>query len=220
MENNKIDQVADSATTTTPDDYSSATEEPTLILNISPLAEQDNSKAGETANFGPSISKSLRQLIEEMHMLRQDFDTKIKYDESKERQVDSLHRELQTYREGLHFKILRPLFIDLIAVHDDLGKLIESTPNEEPHSAVAQSIKNLASFQETIEEILRRNGVEAFCLEGNIYNTAKQRALQAQETTDPTLDKQIARRVRKGFEYEGRLLRPELVVTYKAVADK
>lgn len=217
MENNKIDQVADSATTTTSDDRSSTGEAPTFILNVSPLAEQDNSKAGETANFGPSISNSLQQLIDEMHMLRQDFDTKIKYDESKERQVDSLHRELQTYREGLHFKILRPLFIDLIAVHDDLGKLLESTPNE---GIGAQAIKNLASFQDTIEEILRRNGVEAFRLEGNNYNTAKQRALQAVETTDPTLDKQIAHRIRKGFEYEGRILRPELVVTYKTVANK
>ena len=215
-----MDQVANNATPTTLEDRHSASEAPTLILNVPPLAEQDTSNAGDSGTFGFTISSSLQQLINEMHLLRQDFGTKIKYDESKERQVDSLHRELQTYREGLHFKILRPLFIDLIAVHDDLGKLIESTSNEVSQGAGAQSIKNMVSFQETIEEILRRNGVETFCLEGTIYNTAKQRALQAIETTDPVLDKQIARRIRKGFEYEGRLLRPELVVTYKAVADK
>ena len=163
------------------------------------------------------LSQSMQVLVDEMHHLRQDFDTKVKYDATKERQVDNLHRELQSYREGLHFKILRPLFIDLIAIHDDLDKLIESMPREETFQTVAQMANNLRSFQETVEEILQRNGVEVYSVEGDAYVPGKQRALQAIETLDIALDKQIAHRIRKGFEYDGKILRPELVVTYKVV---
>jgi molecular chaperone GrpE len=39
--------------------------------------------------------------------------------------------------------------------------------------------------------------------------------LKTIETTDSTLDKHVARSLRKGFSYENRILRPEQVVVYK-----
>ena len=161
------------------------------------------------------ITRSLQLLTTEMQRLREGFDTKVKYDESKERLIDSLHRELQVYREGLHFKILRPLFIDLIAMYDDLGKLIDTMLAKDPTVASNQAIQNLGSFQEAIEETLRRNGVDTFTVEESTFLASKQRILRVVDTSDPAQDKHIARRVRKGFEYEGRVLRPEVVETYK-----
>ena len=161
------------------------------------------------------VSRSLQLLMAEMQRLREDFDTKVKYDESKERLIDSLHRELQVYREGLHFKILKPIFIDLIAMYDDLGKLIDAMLAKDLASASTQMVQNLESFQETIEETLRRNGVDAFTLEESTFVASKQRILKVIDTTDPAQDKQVVRRVRKGFEYEGRVLRPEIVEIYK-----
>jgi molecular chaperone GrpE len=156
-------------------------------------------------------------LLAEMDSLRHDFDTKVKYDESKERLIDTLHLELQAYREGLHFKILRPLFLDLITMYDDLGKVVDDMQTKDSNSSVQQDIQNFASFQETIGEILRRNGVDVFCLEDNIFVASQQRVLKVLPTTNPSQDKHIARRVRKGFLYENRVLRPEIVDIYKYV---
>lgn len=161
------------------------------------------------------VTRSLQLLMTEMQRLREDFDTKVKYDESKERLIDSLHRELQVYREGLHFKILKPVFIDLIAMYDDLGKLIDAMLAKDLASASSQGVQNLESFQETIEETLRRSGVDAFTIEETTFLASKQRILKVLDTSDPTQDKQVVRRVRKGFEYEGRVLRPEIVEIYK-----
>lgn len=161
------------------------------------------------------VTRSLQLLMVEMQRLREDFDTKVKYDESKERLIDSLHRELQVYREGLHFKILKPVFIDLIAMYDDLGKLIDAMLVKDSASASSQAVQNLELFQETIEETLRRNGVDAFTLEESTFVTSKQRILKVLDTKDPAQDKQVVRRVRTGFEYEGRVLRPEIVEIYK-----
>jgi molecular chaperone GrpE len=186
----------------------SAAESERLENGSTPAAE-----SGESA-----LMVRMQQLIDEMRLLREEFDTKLKYDASKERQIDSLHNELQAYRAGLHFKILRPVILDLISMHDDLSRLLESMPRENGMIPLAQVLKNLESFQTSLEEILRRNGVEPYSVEGDTFVSGRQRALQAVETPEPALDKQVARRVSKGFEYEEKVLRPELVVTYRAKA--
>ncbi len=45
---------------------------------------------------------------------------------SRERVVDRLHAELQEYKQDLLLRVQRPIFVDLIQLHDDLGKMIES----------------------------------------------------------------------------------------------
>jgi molecular chaperone GrpE len=170
----------------------------------------------ETSRSGVN-NRSIQLMMEEMQRLREDFDTKIKYDESKQLLIDSLHKELQTYREGLHFKILRPIFMDLISMYDDLDKLLEDILSKE-NGISRQMLRSLKSFQESIEEILRRNGVEAFSVEGDAFVSGKQRVLKVVDTNDSALDKQVVRRVRKGFEYDGRILRPEMVEVYRAIA--
>ena len=163
------------------------------------------------------ITQRLDTLLTEMHSLRQDFDTKVKYDESKERLIDTLHQELQAYREDLHFKILRPLLLDLITLYDELGKVVDDMQATNSDSSFQQIIQNFALFQQTIEEMLRRNGVDAFCVEDSTFVASRQRVLKVLSTAEPTQDKQIARRVRKGFLYENRILRPEVVEIYKYV---
>lgn len=161
------------------------------------------------------MTQAMQALMAEMQRLRQDFDTKIKYDASKERQVDSLHQELQLYREGFHFKILNPIFIDLIAVYDDLNKLVEGLMGKEIDHLSAQLLENLQSFQETIEDILHRNGATSYSLEGDTYIPGKQRVMQVIDTTDPHQERKVARRIRKGFAYDDRVLRPEHVAIYR-----
>jgi len=151
-------------------------------------------------------------LLKEIRQLGQDFDTKIKYDESKERLIESLHRELQTYREGLHFRVLRPVFTDLITMYDDIGKLLDSLT---AGGNLDQVVHTLTMYRENIEEILQRNGAVSFAIEGEAFLPSRQRILRVVPTADPALDKQVARRVRKGFMYEDIVLRAEVVETYK-----
>jgi molecular chaperone GrpE len=181
------------------------------------MTNQHAESATSTTNTptNSEIIQRLDTLLAEMHSLRQDFDTKVKYDESKERLIDTLHLELQAYREGLHFKILRPLFLDLIAMYDDLGRIVDDTQAKHSDVSSNQVIQNFVSFQETIEEMLRRNGVDAFCVEESMFVPNRQRIFKVLVTSDPAQDKQIARRVRKGFSYENRVLRPEIVDIYK-----
>ncbi len=90
----------------------------------------------------------------------------------------------------------------------------------ESNDISSQTVDNLRSFQETIEDILNRNGVESYSVEGDNYIPNRQRVLQVVDTFDPAQDRLVARRIRKGFEYEGRVIRPEIIATYKTRQDK
>lgn len=197
------------------DDFQTSTDDLSGQVREFPVQEEVS-----LAEVPGEVEAEAGQLLQEMQALRQDFETKVKYDESKERQIDRLYQELQVYREGLYFKILRPIFMDLIAVYDDLGKLVEGLPVSELEPAAAQMHENLRSFRESVEDILARNGVEPYHLEGDTYVPARQRVVQIIETTDLEQDKKIARRVRKGFAYDDRVLRPELIATYRAIPDQ
>ena len=185
---------------------------------ITPPPEDKEPLGIDTGMNSPASSElanNIQQLLDEMRGLRGDFETKLMYDENKQRLIDSLHSELQGYRDGLHFKILRPIFLDMIDMHDDLGKLADALPTRYGEAVLEDMLNNLLSFQETIEEILERNGVAVSNAEGDVFVPGRQRAIKAIETSDPKLDKQIVRRVRKGFEFDGKVLRPELVEIYK-----
>lgn len=186
------------------------------------LAPSHEGQAGQESNdqggtdlpsAEPEIQHGIQQVLEAIQSLRYDFETKIKYDETKERQITLLHNELQEHRQGLHFRILRPLLLDLIALYDDIAKLLESTAEES--LTANQSRRNLESIQRSIEEMLRRNGVEPFTVEGDAVSIERQRVLKVLPTSEPLLDKKIAQRLRTGFSFEGRVIRPEWVEVYR-----
>lgn len=178
----------------------------------SPLRDE-KAPNGTNTPSSPAADQTTQLLLKEMQNLRQDFDAKVKYDQSKERLIETLHRELQTYQEGLHFRVLRPVFTDLMTLYDDISKLVEGISAS--GNDVTAVIDRMVIFQETVEDILRRNGAESFTVEGPTFQPNRQRILRVIPTFDPAQDRQIARRVRKGFVYEDIVLRSEVVEVFK-----
>ncbi len=137
------------------------------------------------------------------------FDREVRAESTREKVVDRLHAELQEYKQGLILGILRPIFIDLIQLHDDIGKMalaIEGDPNPE--------VARMLTYQQAIEDILYRQGVETFTLEGETFDPRRQRALSTVPTEDPSLNKTVAARIRKGFQTGDKVIRPEFVTVY------
>lgn len=190
--------------------------EPSSVAEPAETWPQTDEPEPESAENERAFQAVLEHLMHITEQLRLDFENKILYDAGKDRQIDHLHSELQAYRAGFHFKIIRPLIMDLISMHDDLTGLIEDFSSREEAIPAKQASDNLASFRETIEHVLERHGVNVYTEEGDLFISGKQRTLKAIETPEASQDKQIARRVSRGFEYEQKVLRPELVITYRA----
>jgi molecular chaperone GrpE len=156
----------------------------------------------------------IEQRLDELQTL---FHREIRAEATREKVVDRLHAELQEYKQGLLLNTLRPVFVDLIQLHDDIGKVAVLPPDAEEGPALdvaRRFVALLEGFQQGIEDILYRQGVEPFQVEGDAFDPRQQRAVGTSPTDDPALNKTIAARHRKGFRADDRVIRPELVSVY------
>ncbi len=138
------------------------------------------------------------------------LDREVRAEATRERVVDRLHAELQEYKQDLLLKVQRPIFVDLIQLHDDIGKMIEAMGDADSDDAGPHRM-HLQSIQTALEDVLYRQGVEPFTVETDHFDARRQRAIATVPVDDANLNKTVAARVRKGFQAGDKLIRPELV---------
>lgn len=153
-------------------------------------------------------SDLLLEVLAALTALKGSFDSKIRYDEAKERQIEALHQELESHRQGLYQQILRPVLTDLIGVYDEVAN---QAGDESPAAA--------SSLLEMIEVVLERYGATKYRCEGDSIDRSRQRVIDVELTDNTGLNRRLARRLRPGFEVGGKVLRPEWVVAYRYAAD-
>lgn len=185
---------------------------------VTPPPDHDEAAASDPQlppfDMAPLLA-AMDALVTRFDYLERGFESKIKYDQSKEQIIDTLHKELEEHRDGMHFRVLRPIFIDLIAMRDDFERLARQGDAATDASETETRLwRNLLSFRDTVEEILYRHGVESFTEEGDEFVARRQRSIKRVPTTDPALDRRVAESLHSGFVYEERVLRPQLVTTY------
>lgn len=166
-----------------------------------PLAES------ETNDLSAGFAAVLNQLAD----LRAVFDSKLRYDATKDHQIEQLHSELETHKRGERDSMQRAILMDVIRLYDDLEDVIA-------HSGVPEDApirRSLVAFQRSLIETLSRHGVDTYRTDGVAYNPVQQRPLQAAPTQDPALDMTVARRIRLGFRSADRILRQEIVDVYR-----
>src|SRR4051794_4808738 len=170
---------------------------------------------------GPDLTPALRAvealgatLGRKLDGLQSLFEREIRAESTREKVVDRLHAELQEYKQDLLLNVLRPVFVDLIQLHDDIGKMVDAQPEGE--AEVRRLLEIMRGYQQGIEDILYRQGVEPYTREGDAFDPRRQRAVATVATDDPALAKTIAVRHRKGFQAQGgeRVIRPEIVSVY------
>jgi molecular chaperone GrpE len=178
-----------------------------------------------TPRAGPDLTPALDavaalgvMLGRQLDGLQTLFEREIRAEATREKVVDRLHAELQEYKQDLLLNVLRPVFVDLIQLHDDIGKMLaaRSTGEGEGEGEVRRLLDIMQGYQQGIEDILYRQGVEPYTQEGDTFDPRRQRAVATVPTDDPSLAKTIAVRHRKGFQTQGgeRMIRPEIVSVY------
>ena len=164
----------------------------------------DNHKAIQAVD---ALSLILNRRLDDLQNL---FEREIRAESTREKVVDRLHAELQEYKQDLLLNTLRPVFIDLVQLHDDIGKVALAPPGGESDHLGSL----LQGFQQGIEDILYRQGVEPFHVEDDAFDPRRQRAIATIPTIDPAQNKTVAARHRKGFRAGDRVIRPEIVSVY------
>jgi molecular chaperone GrpE len=165
------------------------------------------------ADLAPVLA-ALAGLDRRLDGLQSQFDREVRAEATREKVVDRLHAELQEYKQDLLLGVLRPVFVDLIQLHDDIGKMVAA--QGEPGGDVRRLLDIMQGYQQAIEDILDRQGVEPYTLDDVTFDPRRQRAVGTVPTDDPALAKTIAARIRKGFRTlaSDRVIRAEIVSVY------
>lgn len=182
----------------------------------SEIGEQAAQTGWNENSVQPELLPRMEILRQEMAKLQQSFDDKIAEDAHKNALFDEMHRELVRYQNGIMDKIVDTLALDIIQLVDSTKGYIDVYKKEEP---TAENYKRLlrivTGIAEDLEDILYRQSIEPYCVEGCEVDVRKQKIIQTVETDDPSLNNQVADRLVSGYEREGKVIRPERIKVFK-----
>ena len=133
-----------------------------------------------------------------------------------QRLFDSLHDELLKYRDNfLHESLQKPFIHDLVHLFDDLTSLSEqlrtAAEQESGRGHVAQWRDNLENAIHSLVEILHRFEVKEIEPKESV-DRSFHKIVSFEPADFPEEDGRIVMRVKRGFFWRGKLIRPEEVI--------
>ncbi len=185
---------------------------PAAVDAVATNEVEDSRPAESSAPLLEAIASLGSSLGRRIDALAAAFDREVRAESTREKVVDRLHAELQDYKNDLLLNVMRPVFVDLIQLHDDIGKIVAA--QGETSEDAARLVELMRGFQQGIEDILYRQGVEPFTVDDDAFDPRRQRAFATVVTDDPDQAKRVAARLRKGFRSGEKVIRPEIVSVY------
>ena len=213
----------DTSTTIAPEELHSKETEAIPLSEL--VADQEDASLPQDTAVAPSsaddektvdtTAETLAYIQSAISELQDSFSEKIKYDAHKEKIIDALHHELQEYKNDIVKKLLQSMIMDVIKVVDDVRKMaahfrMRPAAEIEP----GKILKYLETVPIDLEDVVGLHGVKPFNCEGNLFDATRQRVTKKVKTDDPDKDKTIAKSLRPGYEWDGQVIRHEMVATY------
>jgi molecular chaperone GrpE (heat shock protein) len=195
---------------------------------IAQMIEEFRTFGSRVQNLEITVEKRLREISNSMPATEIfDFGEQLKRMEEQigairntesvnQRLFDSLHHELISYRDNfLHESLQKPFIRDLVVLFDDLTGLLAQLETAAQREADGDPVSlwhnNLENAIHSIVEILNRlevNEIEPKDKVDPVYH----RVVTYQPADFAEEDGQIVMRVRRGFLWRGKVLRPEEVI--------
>lgn len=197
-------------------------EEPAECENVVDSEKNDNSPATEDGEQQPMESTNPNDLIntllerienlgQQNELLLKKFDSKIAEDEHKAQLFDKMYDELAGYKKNLYAKLMGPFINETISLLDDYERFVGKIDSIDKEKLV----KYVKGIPDDIENLLDNNGVERYSDDTEKFNPKTQRVIKTILTGDIGLDNIIAERTRKGYRWNGVVLKPEMVKIFK-----
>ena len=128
-----------------------------------------------------------------------------------EEKFDKMYEELASYKKDLYAKLVGPFVNETISLLDDYERLIERIDTIDYEKLK----KYVMGIPDDLESILDNNGVERYTDDTEKFNPKTQRVVKTIPTGNLELENVIAERTRKGYRWNGVMLKPEMVKIYK-----
>ena len=203
-------------------------------------ADSKTAATADTPNTGgPTRPEDGADLAEAFRRLEDRLDAYIKRNDLQQRAFDTLHDDLQKYKNAfLLNEFQRPVIRNLIDLYDRLLRIEETLPRigsrttgpsvEEFTADLGRFVGNLTGFRHALTEVLARLEVETY---EERHDALRQEALQTldaklhrtiavEPTDDPDMNNRVVLTHKPGFYWRERVFRPQevTVLRYKAPA--
>jgi len=195
--------------------------EKTSVIDEDNKASIEKEKEKQIDNFQSSQKASIvnpeltliKELISDLSL---QFESKIKYDKHKEEIIDKLHSENQAFKNDLYRKLILPLVNEIIFMLDDYSILFKKHSESDINEVdVPKLLKQFGGISEDLENLLYKNGIDVYSVEGEQFDSSKQKVIKTIPTDDPLKDKTVCEKLKKGFVLDGKIIRMEHVSCYK-----
>jgi len=153
-------------------------------------------------------AKAADHLVELRHL----FVEKIKKSDTQEAAFNKLYEEMSRYRDNFLFAAQKPLFMALILLYDNIGRIREGLAGNEEGEQAVEDIKL------ELLEILYRHDVELIEERPERLDISFQKAVRREVTNDPGEDMRVVEVVRDGFRWNSKVFRPQEVVVKRRLA--
>ena len=142
---------------------------------------------------------------------------KLDSNQHREGLIDKLHAENQHLKSGIYQKLMLPFVNEIIFLIDDYTKLRKNYEGKEVAEIdTGELLKQFCGIVDDLEDALCKNGIEAHeSATGSVADFAKQRIIKTVPSDKPEKDKTVCACLKKGFVFEGKIIRQEQVSCYK-----
>jgi len=206
--------VTDNSSSKSPDQTESASPPKILAEQLQTLENKllgriEKLSADMDATRRAAFAQHFKKIDEQLALIRNT--------ESVNQQLfDALHAELLKYRDNfLHESLQRPFIHDLVYLYDHLNGLCEQLSSAAQQkgkgSRVSQWRDNLENAIHSLVEILHRFDVKEIEPRERV-DRACHRVISYEPADFPEEDGAIVMRVKRGFVWRGKLIRPEEVI--------
>ena len=164
---------------------------------------------------GEGIQEKLDSIKEHLDELSYGFKKRLQNDTTKDKIIEALHEELREYKNNLIKKQFESTILDLINFIDAIKKMANHYRQKgAAESDPAKLMELIETIPTDMEDIFQLHHIEPFTCPETTFNPAQQKILRKIETDDKQKERTIARRLRSGYKWEGKIIRPEIVEVY------
>jgi molecular chaperone GrpE (heat shock protein) len=175
-------------------------------------------RAADTADIplenSRTVDEQLTVITERLEQLSSLFMERIRYTEHEEKIVDSMHNELQKYKEDVYAQLLRPVLLDIIDIRESILRMSAFYLGK---AEGEQAIPNgqFAGYAREMQDILEKNNVEVYrSNEGKPYTPVRQRIVKKIVTDNKELHGKVAESLSYGYSYNNRTVSAEKIAVY------
>lgn len=164
------------------------------------------------------VGERLERIQAAVDALREQFSEKIAVDAHKDALFDEMHQELIRHQNGMLDKLLEAMALDVIQLADSTKRSLcayeEKEASEDGYRRLLGVVKGIL---EDLGDILYRQSIEAYQVEGDRVDVRRQKIVQTVRTDEQAKDNLVAARLADGYERGGKIVRPERIAIYKYV---